>query len=189
MEVRKIVVVVEDIEVARTAFQWAIHNLLRYGDHIILLHVYPRINKIKKQRVLRLKGFQLALSFKELCDRVLDAKVEIIVREGDEEGTAIVSMIRDIGASDLVLGLHEQSFMYRMSRGHASIRDNLNCRILAIKQPMTAIPDNASALDFSLIEMARLSVPCVPKPKIPYSICPDPHSIIWRSKKRRERST
>ncbi|PIA63477.1 hypothetical protein AQUCO_00201077v1 [Aquilegia coerulea] len=158
MESRKIVVVVEEVEVARTALQWALHNLLRYGDQIILLHVFPstRSRNNKKQRVLRLKGFQLALSFKDLCDKILDAKVEIIVREGDQEGMTISAMIREIGASDLVLGLHDQSFMYRMAMAHVSITDNLHCRVLAIKQPMTISPYNSPSLDFTLIEIARL---------------------------------
>lgn len=70
METRKIVVVVEDVEAARTALQWALHNLLRYGDIITLLHVFPstRSKNKNKLRLLRLKGFQLALSFKDACN-------------------------------------------------------------------------------------------------------------------------
>lgn len=71
MDAKKIVVVVEDLEVARTALLWALHNLLRYGDVITLLHVFPSMktrNK-KKLRLLRLEGFQLALSFKEICNK------------------------------------------------------------------------------------------------------------------------
>lgn len=70
MDVRKIVVVVEDVEAARTALQWALHNLIRYGDLITLLHVFPttRSKSKKKTRLLRLKGFQLALSFKDICN-------------------------------------------------------------------------------------------------------------------------
>ena len=65
---RKIVVVVEDVEAARTAFEWALHNLLRYGDLITLLHVFPKRSRSKKKlRLSRLKGFQLALSFKDIC--------------------------------------------------------------------------------------------------------------------------
>lgn len=74
MEVRKIVVVVEDVDIARTAMLWALHNVLRYGDLVTLLHVFPAIttagNKSrnrKKLRLLRLNGFQLALSFKDIC--------------------------------------------------------------------------------------------------------------------------
>lgn len=70
MDVRKIVVIVEDVEVSRTALQWALHNLLRYGDLVTLLHVFPnfRSRSTKKLRHLRLKGFQLALSFQDLCN-------------------------------------------------------------------------------------------------------------------------
>ncbi|KAF8399182.1 hypothetical protein HHK36_015047 [Tetracentron sinense] len=72
MEERKMVVVVEDVEAALTALQWALQNLVRYGDLITLLHVFPCTssrNK-KKLRVLRLKGFQLALSFKDICNSI-----------------------------------------------------------------------------------------------------------------------
>lgn len=73
MDVRKIVVVVEEVEAARTALLWALNNLLRYGDLITLLHVFPspksKSRTKKKSRLLRLKGFQLALSFKEMCTK------------------------------------------------------------------------------------------------------------------------
>jgi nucleotide-binding universal stress UspA family protein len=70
MDVRKIVVVVEDVDAARSALQWALNNLVRYGDLVTLLHVFPSSaskNK-RKARLLRLKGFQLALSFKDICN-------------------------------------------------------------------------------------------------------------------------
>ena len=44
MDVKKIVVAVEDVDAARTALQWALRNIIRYGDIITLLH------KIKKQK-------------------------------------------------------------------------------------------------------------------------------------------
>lgn len=70
MDIRKIVVLVEDVDVARAAFQWALHNFIRNGDLITLLHVFPptRSRSKKKSRVLRLEGFQLALSFKDICN-------------------------------------------------------------------------------------------------------------------------
>lgn len=70
MDVRRIVVVVEDVEAARTALKWALHNLIRFGDFITLLHVFPnsRSKNKNKTRLLRLKGFKLALSFKDICD-------------------------------------------------------------------------------------------------------------------------
>eukprot|EP01018_Ginkgo_biloba_P008481 Gb_35854 [translate_table: standard] len=57
------------------------------------------------RRLLRLKGFQSALSFKDLCDRVPEAKVEIVVIEGDE-GPTIVSLVKRIGAFALILGFY-----------------------------------------------------------------------------------
>ncbi|OVA19765.1 UspA [Macleaya cordata] len=122
---KKIVVVVEEVEAARTALQWALHNLLSYGDLIILLHVFPHTRSSSssssssstrannKKRVLRLKGFELALSFKDLCDTILNAKVHIIVKEGDQDGITIASMVREIEASALVVGLHDKSFLYK----------------------------------------------------------------------------
>ncbi|PKI43899.1 hypothetical protein CRG98_035733 [Punica granatum] len=117
MDVRKIVVVVEDAEEARTALQWALHNLLRCGDLITLLHVYPSpatSRSRKKLRLLRLKGYQLALSFRDICSTFTNANIEIIVTEGDQEGGKIASMVREIGASTLVVGLHERSFLYKV---------------------------------------------------------------------------
>ncbi|KAK6795807.1 hypothetical protein RDI58_009262 [Solanum bulbocastanum] len=70
MDVRKIVIIVEDVQVSRTALQWALQNLLRYGDLLTLLHVFPNLRSrtSNKLRLLRLKGFQLALSFQDLCN-------------------------------------------------------------------------------------------------------------------------
>lgn len=70
-DVRRIVVVVEDKEAARTALQWALHNLLRQGDTIVLLHVIsppPRKKKSTAARLHRRHGYNLALSFREICD-------------------------------------------------------------------------------------------------------------------------
>ncbi|KAK6925206.1 UspA [Dillenia turbinata] len=117
MEVRKIVVVVEDVEVARTALKWALHNLCRCDDIITLLHVYSnstRSKSKKKIRLLRLKGFQLALSFKDICNPFPNAKVDIVVTEGDPDGKKIASMVREMGASTLVVGLHDRSFLYKI---------------------------------------------------------------------------
>lgn len=147
----RMVVVVEDVETARTALEWAIQNIIRSGDIITLLHVFQssetgsessgrkknqnsNITKTSR-RLLRLKGFHLALSFKDLCDRVPEARVEIVVTEGDE-GPTIVSLVKKIGASALILGLHGQSFLRRFL-GRKGISDycikNLDCRVLAVK--------------------------------------------------------
>ena len=72
IEHRKIVVIVEESETARTALKWALQNLVRYGDVLTLLHLCPyyppRSSRNKKKiRLLRLKGYQLALSFKDIC--------------------------------------------------------------------------------------------------------------------------
>ncbi|XP_040999278.1 uncharacterized protein LOC121245064 [Juglans microcarpa x Juglans regia] len=209
MDVRKIVVLVEDVDAARTALHWALHNLIRYGDLITLLHVFPSsTSKSKnKARLLRLKGFKLALSFKDICSNFPNTNIEIVVTEGDQEGGKISAMVREIGASVLVVGLHGQSFLYKLAMAHENIGNRLNCRVMAIKQPPSLSPlgteasraaavttldtssSNATYMDFSQIEIARLlCVPEVHPPKIPYRICPDPSAIIWRSRNSRRRS-
>ncbi|GJX38720.1 putative adenine nucleotide alpha hydrolases-like superfamily protein [Tanacetum coccineum] len=136
-EVRKIVVIVEEVEVAKTALVWALHNVLRFGDLVTLLHVFPVNNERsksrnrKKVRLLRLKGFQLALSFKDICLHSFpNTKIDIVVTEGDEEGGRITDLVRQIGASTLVIGLHDQSFLYRRHvLAYLSFRDNDASRI------------------------------------------------------------
>ncbi|GAA0166836.1 hypothetical protein Leryth_001315 [Lithospermum erythrorhizon] len=190
MDVRKIVVVVEDVEVARTALKWALHNILRYGDLITLLHVVPKsLSKSKKKmRLLRLKGFQLALSFQNLCKNYPNTRTEIVVTEGDQEGGRIASLVREIGASTLIVGLHDQSFLYKLAMAHNNAAI-LNCKILAIRQPNSLtrtipVPYSSTNMDFSQIEIDALSVPETPPPKIPYQLCPDPSAIMWRSRRR-----
>ncbi|KAH1246649.1 hypothetical protein AAZX31_06G199000 [Glycine max] len=117
MDVKKIVVAVEDVDAARTALQWALRNIIRYGDIITLLHVYHHSTRSKsKARLLRLNGFKLALSFQDMCNNYPNTKVEIIVTEGDQEGAKIAATVREIGASMLVVGLHDSSFLYKVPR-------------------------------------------------------------------------
>ncbi|XP_022923726.1 uncharacterized protein LOC111431346 [Cucurbita moschata] len=210
MDLRKIVVIVEDVEAARTALKWTLNNLMRYGDLITLLHVFPttRSKSASKLRHLRLNGYQLALSFKDLCTTFPNTKVEIIVTEGggDEEGRKIAAVVREIGASVLVVGLHDRSFLYKMAVEEDDIARNFKCKVLAIKssteEPQktknveviaaaAAAVDTGSStnMDFSQIEIAKLQAPEIPPQKIPYRICPDPSAIIWRSKKSRTRWT
>ncbi|KAG4390633.1 hypothetical protein AAZX31_05G013700 [Glycine max] len=181
MDVRNIAVVVEDVDAARTALQWALHNIIRYGDIITLLHVYPltRSKSKNKARVLRLRGFQLALSFQDICNNFSNTKVEIVVTEENKEGMKIVAMVRQIGASMLVVGLHDQSFLYR---------------VLAINQPpasplspMVGVQGSSANMDFSQIDISRLQVPERPPPKVKYRICPDPTAIIYRLRRSRRR--
>ncbi|RVW17167.1 hypothetical protein CK203_075934 [Vitis vinifera] len=182
MDMRKIVVVVEDVEAARTAFEWALHNLLRYGDLITLLHVFPKRSRSKKKlRLSRLKGFQLALSFKDICSDFPNTKIEIVVTEGDQEGDRLVAVVREIGASALVVGLHDQSFLYKLAMAHNNIASSFNCRVLAVKSNASSLPDSSTNMDFSQIDLAGLHVPDPPPPKIRYRICPSPSAIIWRS--------
>ncbi|KAG5032331.1 hypothetical protein GmHk_06G016683 [Glycine max] len=183
MDVKKIVVAVEDVDAARTALQWALRNIIRYGDIITLLHVYHHSTRSKsKARLLRLNGFKLALSFQDMCNNYPNTKVEIIVTEGDQEGAKIAATVREIGASMLVVGLHDSSFLYK---------------VFAIKQPhvspvrpmisAVSVLDSSTNMDFSQIDLSRLQVPRTPPQKIPYRICPNPSAIIWRSRKSRRR--
>ncbi|KGN64103.1 uncharacterized protein LOC101206357 [Cucumis sativus] len=206
MDLRKIVVIVEDVEVARTALKWALNNLMRYGDLITLLHVFPstRSKSSSKVRNRRLNGYQLALTFRDLCNTFPNTKVEIVVTEGDQEGRKITAIVREIGASVLVVGLHSHSFLYKMAMEEEDLTRIFNCKVLAIKQAtntaeesqktksvevIAATTNGSTNMEFSQIEIAKLQAPEVPIQKIPYRICPDPYAIIWRSKKSTRRWT
>ncbi|XP_027368801.1 uncharacterized protein LOC113874786 [Abrus precatorius] len=195
MDVRNIAVVVEDVDAARTALQWALHNIIRYGDIITLLHVYPltRSKSKSKARLLRLKGFQLALSFQDICNNFTNTKVEVVVTEEDKEGMKIVATVREIRPSMLVVGLHDHSFLYNLAMAHNSIANYFNCRVLAIKQPHVScavgvgVLDSSTNMDFSQIHITKLQVPDTPPPKVKYSLCPDPTAIICRLRRSRRR--
>ncbi|XP_010549149.1 PREDICTED: uncharacterized protein LOC104820410 isoform X2 [Tarenaya hassleriana] len=199
-EMQRIVVVVEEEEAAKTALQWALHNLLRLGDVIVLLHVFsppPRRRKknspaaLAAARLLRLRGYHLALSFRQICDDFFNTNTEIIVREGDEDGKTIAEVVREIGASTLLVGLHQNSFLYRWAMR------SCECKVLAVKQPSPEMspaarskgvrsprgsPDSSTSFDFSQIEISGLQMPEIPTAKVPYKICPSPHAIIWRTR-------
>ncbi|KAL8130280.1 hypothetical protein V2J09_019435 [Rumex salicifolius] len=208
-ETKNIVVVVEDVEASKTALQWALHNLLRYGDVLTLLHVFPTRSssaaaagkKMKKKhhRLLRLKGYQLALSFKELCSNFFNTRIEIVVAEDDDrqEGGRILALVREIGAFALVVGLHDHSFLYKLGMTHNNLASAFNCRVVAVRHPggtQTSSTDVAAALlaspnvAFSQIDVSSLQIPQFEPKKIPYRICPSPYAIIWRrSRKTRRR--
>lgn len=81
---RRMMALVEDVEVARTALRWAVRNIFRVGDAITLLHVYPgtRSRNKEKQRKRRRRGFQLALAFKDLCQDVPQVTIYIMLLHG-----------------------------------------------------------------------------------------------------------
>ncbi|XP_074572207.1 uncharacterized protein LOC141828647 [Curcuma longa] len=180
MESQKVVVVVEEADVARGALQWAVNNFIRGGDSITLLYVCPSTRSKKKQRSYRLKGFQLALSFKDLCNGIAEAKVEIIVTEGDK-GALVVSTVADIGASTLVVGLHDKSFLYKNSMVNTGTR-NLNCRILAIRQSSKSHHGFLNT-ELSQVETTRL---CVSEPKNSFFVLPLSLKVFFRKSKRRK---
>lgn len=149
---RRVVVVVDEVEAGRTALGWAMHNVVRGGDIVTLLHVHPSSSQARAadlkpvhwqdsgfiegaRRLLRLRGFHLALSFKDLCDLNPEAKVEIIVVEGDQ-GPTIVALAKKLGASALVLGQQRHGFFWRML-GKKNTPDycikNSECLVLAVK--------------------------------------------------------
>ncbi|KAK8937339.1 hypothetical protein KSP39_PZI012606 [Platanthera zijinensis] len=150
---QRVMVVVEEAKASRTSLEWAVRNFLRPADSLTLLHVYPRTKSRAKQRRLRLRGFQLALSFKDLCNGIGETKLEIIVMEGDL-GAAVVSLVSKIGASTLIVGLHDQSFLYKRSIPDLGTI-TLNCRIFAIKQHSSTHYGLVNA-DFSQVEITRL---------------------------------
>ncbi|WOL15924.1 hypothetical protein Cni_G24705 [Canna indica] len=180
MESQKVVVVVEEAAAARAALQWAVRNFIRGGDSITLLYVCPSTRSKRKQRNYRLQGFQLALSFKDLCNGIAEAKVEIIVTEGDK-GALVVSTVTKTGASTLVVGLHDKSFLYKDPISNISTR-NLNCRILAIKQHSTSHLGFLNA-ELSQVETTRL---CVAESKSQFLIFPLSLRMLFRKSKRRK---
>lgn len=57
----------------------------------------------------------------------MQAKVEIVVREG-EVGETVVATVNQLAATTLVVGLHDKSFLYRY------LYSNSNCNIKMIPQ-------------------------------------------------------
>ncbi|CAD5164408.1 uncharacterized protein LOC135644083 [Musa acuminata AAA Group] len=180
MERQKVVVVVEEADAARTALLWAVRNFIRGGDSITLLYVCPSTRSKRKQRNYRLKGFQLALSFKDLCNGIAEAKVEIIVTEGDQ-GALVVSTVTNVGASTLVVGLHDKSFLYKAPITNIGTR-SLNCRILAIKQHSTTQYGLLNT-DFSQVETTRL---CISESRNLFPIFPLSLRMFFGKSKRRK---
>jgi len=180
MESQRVVVVVEDAAAARTALQWAVGNFIRGGDSITLLHVCPPARSRRKRRRLRLGGFQLALAFKDLCNGIAEAKVEIVVTEG-ELGETVVATVNQLGATTLVVGLHDKSFLYRAPSPYTRVR-SLGCRVLAVRQHATA-RDGFLNADLTQIETISLHIP---PPKIPFPMFTLPLGVIWRRSKRRK---
>lgn len=182
METQRVAVLVEDAPASRAALQWAVRNFIRGGDSIALLHVCPPSRSRRRRRGLRLRGFQLALAFKDLCNGIAEAKVEIVVREG-ELGETVAAAVGQLKATTLVLGIHDKSFIYSAPNPSAGV-SSLGCRVLAIRQDATARHGFMEA-ELIQIETIRLHVP---PPKIPFPIFTLPLGVIWRrsSSKRRK---
>jgi nucleotide-binding universal stress UspA family protein len=72
METQRVVVLVEDAPASRAALQWAVRNFIRGVDSIALLYVCPPARSRRRRRGLRLRGFQLALAFKDLCNGIAE---------------------------------------------------------------------------------------------------------------------
>lgn len=184
MERQRVVVVVEDAPASRAALQWAVRNFIRAGDSIALLHVCPPARSKRRRRRLRLQGFQLALAFRDLCDGVAEARVEIVVREG-ELGETVAAAVGQLQASTLVVGLHDKSFLYRSPSPYDGV-SSLGCRVLAVRQHATA-RHGAVEAELTQVETIRLHIP---PPKIPFPIFTLPLGVIWRrsssSSKRRK---
>ncbi|KAI5060091.1 hypothetical protein GOP47_0024511 [Adiantum capillus-veneris] len=171
LEPRRMVVVVDDAESARTALGWAMHNVIRGGDIITLLHVHPSSARGRasdftpvqlqssegSRRLHRLKGFQLALSFKDLCDLNPEAKVEILVVEGDQ-GPTIVSMAKKLRATALILGQHKRGLLGRILGKKDTPEyciQNSDCLVLAVKQRSRKIRFNGYTKTASQVKIMR----------------------------------
>ncbi|VAH55704.1 unnamed protein product [Triticum turgidum subsp. durum] len=155
MERQRVVVVVEDAPASRAALQWAVRNFIRAGDSIALLHVCAPARSKRRRRRLRLRGFQLALAFRDLCDGVAEAMVEIVVREGELAET-VAAAVGQLRASTLVVGLHDKSFLYGYgSPGPYEGVGGLGCRVLAVRQHATA-RHGAVEAELTQVETIRL---------------------------------
>lgn len=182
---QRIVAVVDEAEDAsRAALQWAARNLLRPGDSVTLLYAHPSSRSRNRRRALRLKGFQLAVSLKDVCCDVPEVKVEIIVKEGDQVAE-LVGLVNEIRAGAIILGLHDGSCLYRLTPQNLGIR-NLGCRVIAVKQQhqQQLLPNTYHGyvtIEFTQVELARLSVP--PR-KVMYRILPA--ACSWRRPRRRK---
>ncbi|KAH7423585.1 hypothetical protein KP509_12G062300 [Ceratopteris richardii] len=172
-EPRRIVVVIDDAESARAALGWAMHNVIRSGDIITLLHVHPSSGRGEERikdfvpvqlqsaegnrRLHRLKGFQLALSFKDLCDINPEAKVEIVVAEGDQ-GPTIVSLTKKLGATALIMGQHKRCLLGRIlgkKDTPAYCIKNSDCLVLAVQQRSGRIGLNANKKTASEVRIVK----------------------------------
>ncbi|KAJ0228969.1 hypothetical protein HA466_0320380 [Hirschfeldia incana] len=141
-----------------------------------------------------------------LRDRGQQTNTEIIVREGDEDGRTIAEVVKETGASTLLVGLHQQSFLYRWAVSGIDVARDFNCKVMAIKQPSpeesplpekakgrktsqtTVTLDSLTNFDFSQIDISRLQIPEIATPKVPYRLCPSPHAILWRTRPRRSKA-
>lgn len=158
-ESRRMVVLVDEVKASRAALGWAMLNVVRRGDVITLLHVHSasaaaasassatalnsnlRVGGIKgtdrARRLQRLKGYQLALSFKELCDsQNPEARVEILVLEG-EQGPTIVSVTKKLKASAIILGQRKRGFLRRILGTEDTpnyCMKHCDCLVLAVRQ-------------------------------------------------------
>ncbi|KMZ73054.1 Adenine nucleotide alpha hydrolases-like protein [Zostera marina] len=180
---KRVVVVVEESEAANAALGWAVGNFIRPGDIVILLHIHPSSRSRRKMQALRLKGFQLALSFKDRCSAVPEVKVEIVVKEG-EQVAVISGLVEEIRASALVIGLHEQSCLYRMTPRNLGSKGLGRCRILAVKHRQEIESTTRTCIGFETVEFSQVEITriCIRPPKIRYQIFP---SCAWRKNRRR----
>ncbi|TVU22236.1 hypothetical protein EJB05_31920 [Eragrostis curvula] len=113
--------------------------------------------------------------------RCVQAKVEIVVTEG-ELGETVVATVNKLGATTLVVGLHDKSFLYRAPSPYARVR-SLGCRVLAVRQHATA---RGGFLNAELTQIETVSLH-VPPPKIPFPMFTLPLGVIWRRGSKRRK--
>jgi hypothetical protein len=83
----------------------------------------------------------------------MQAKVEIVVREG-EVGETVVATVNQLAATTLVVGLHDKSFLYRSTNPYERMR-RVGCRVLGIRQHATA-RDGSFNAELTQIETINL---------------------------------
>ncbi|XP_072992843.1 uncharacterized protein [Typha latifolia] len=116
---RKVMVVVDWSQEAKTALQWALSHSLQSTDTITLLDIIkPCKNggeQPRKDGDRDPKEYQLLNAMKSICQaKRPEVHVEISLVEGKERGPTIVEEARKQGATLLVMGQKKRSITWRL---------------------------------------------------------------------------
>ncbi|KAG2712848.1 hypothetical protein I3760_04G145400 [Carya illinoinensis] len=118
---------------SRRAVRWAVENLMLKTDHFVLVHVMPRIASIPTPsgehipveelaenvvatyvEDVKLEFEKVFFPYKELCKT---RKMETLLLEDDDPGTALLRYVSAAGIQSLVLGSCSSNFVMRKLKG------------------------------------------------------------------------